>query len=83
MSHGRFERGLFELYGEDPLSADERIWGRRSDVGTRRGFLRSAGISALGVAIGLNIPFSGRMPAGPRHPQRSSAQCGDAAASPQ
>ena len=64
MSHGRFERGLFELYGEDPLGADERTWGRRSDLATRRGFLRSAGISALGVAIGLNIPFSGRMPAG-------------------
>lgn len=64
MSHRRFERGLFELYAEDPLAADERIWGRRSDPQTRRGFLRHAGLSALGAAIGINIPFAGRMPAG-------------------
>jgi len=64
MTHGRFERGLFELYAEDPIAADEKIWGRRSNPQTRRGFLRSAGLSALGAAIGMSIPFSKGMPAG-------------------
>lgn len=58
------ERGIHELYAEDPLAADEQIWGRRSDPVTRRGFLQGSALAALGTAIGLNIPYGRFMPAG-------------------
>lgn len=64
MRSRRTERGLFELYDEDPVAADARIWGRRSDARTRRGFLRGAGLAALGAAIGTTMPFSRHFPTG-------------------
>ena len=56
--------GLHAAYGSDPIAADERIWGRRSDPISRRGFLGKGGLSALAAAVGGKIVFSDQMPAG-------------------
>lgn len=64
MSRKRKERGIHELYANDPISADFQLWGRRSDALTRRGFLKQSGLAALGTAIGLQIPYARHMPAG-------------------
>lgn len=57
------ERGICELYEQDPERADALIWGRvaRAD---RRGFLRGAGLAAMGTVLGASIPFARHMPAG-------------------
>ena len=57
-------RGIHELYRDDPVGADQKIWGRKVDPLTRRGFLNGAGLLALGSCIGASIPFSRRLPAG-------------------
>ena len=57
-------RGIHELYRDDPFGADLKIWGRRVDPLTRRGFLYSAGRLAVGSCIGGAIPFSRQLPAG-------------------
>ena len=57
------ERGLFELYRDDPERADALVFGRRPGPG-RRGFLKGAGLTAIGAAVGANIPFARDMPAG-------------------
>ncbi|MDB5590839.1 sulfite oxidase [Enterovirga sp.] len=57
------ERGLTELYGNDPERADALVFGRRAAVG-RRGFLGGAGLAAMGAAVGGAIPFAASMPAG-------------------
>ncbi len=64
MKNRRSERGIHELYADDPVAADEALWGRRPDPVTRRGFLRGAGLAAMGTAIGMHIPFSWHMPSG-------------------
>ncbi|MGQ0664056.1 MAG: sulfite oxidase [Pseudomonadota bacterium] len=64
---GKRERGLYELYGDDPERADALIFGRRTveDEGVgRRGFLARAGLAAVSAAVGANIPFAGYMPGG-------------------
>ncbi len=57
------ERGLCELYEEDPEGADYRVFGRIPE-NDRRGFLKGAGLAAMGASIGASIPFSRNMPAG-------------------
>ncbi len=57
-------RGLHELYSADPLAADERTWGRKTDPVTRRGFLKGSGLVAMSTALGASIPFADRLPAG-------------------
>jgi sulfite oxidase len=57
------ERSLSELYASDPERADALAFGRRTDA-TRRGFLGGAGLTAMGAATGMAIPFSQNMPAG-------------------
>jgi DMSO/TMAO reductase YedYZ molybdopterin-dependent catalytic subunit len=57
------ERGLHELYAEDPERADALVFGRRTDEG-RRGFLKGAGLAAVGAVVGGTIPFHQNMPAG-------------------
>lgn len=59
----RTERGLFELYNEDPERADALIFGRRTN-GDRRGFLKGAGLATMGAMLGAAIPFHRNMPAG-------------------
>lgn len=56
-SIGRPERGLHELYRDDPDRADALAWGRR-------GMLRGAALASMGAALGSAIPFAGRMPRG-------------------
>lgn len=60
---GKRERGLFELYRDDPERADALVFGRVPDV-DRRGFLKGAGLAAMGAAVGGAIPFAGSMPSG-------------------
>jgi len=57
-------RGLHDLYGEDPIVADEKLWGRRTDPITRRGFLTKGSLVAMSTAIGASIPFAHLMPGG-------------------
>jgi len=57
-------RGIHELYDADPVAADEKLWGRKSDPITRRGFLTKGGLAAMSAAIGASIPFAHLMPRG-------------------
>ena len=57
------ERGLTELYRDDPERADALVFGRRSGVG-RRGFLKGAGLGAMTAAVGAAIPFADNLPGG-------------------
>lgn len=58
------KRGIHELYQQDPIEADARVWGRESDPLSRRGFLKKSGLLAMGAALGAAIPFAEKMPAG-------------------
>ena len=58
------KRGIHELYAEDPVAADQRLWGRKSDPVTRRGFLTKGGLVAMSAAVGASIPFAHLMPEG-------------------
>jgi hypothetical protein len=60
---GRKERGIHELYADDPERADWLVFGRIAEA-DRRGFLRGAGLATMGAALGAAIPFSRHMPAG-------------------
>lgn len=57
-------RGIHALYARNPISADELVWGRKTDPVSRRGFLNRAGLAALSTALGNTIPFARFMPAG-------------------
>ena len=57
-------RGIHELYNDDPVTADELVWGRKSDPLTRRGFLKNSGLAAMSAAVGTSIPFAHLMPGG-------------------
>lgn len=56
--------GIHELYRTDPIEADQRIWNRKTDSLTRRGFLKGSGLAVMSGALGLSIPFARFMPAG-------------------
>jgi DMSO/TMAO reductase YedYZ molybdopterin-dependent catalytic subunit len=56
--------GIHELYRQDPVTADELVWGRKSDPVTRRGFLTKGGLIAMSAAVGASIPFAHLMPRG-------------------
>ena len=58
------QRGIHELYGEDPVKADELVFGRKSDAVSRRGFLTRGGLAAMSAAVGATIPFAHLMPRG-------------------
>ncbi len=57
------ERGLVELYHDNPERADWLVFGRKSGP-DRRGFLRGAGLASMGAVLGTTIPFSSNMPLG-------------------
>jgi DMSO/TMAO reductase YedYZ molybdopterin-dependent catalytic subunit len=59
----RQERGLCELYAEDPERADWLVFGRVAGPG-RRGFLKGAGLATMSAVLGAGIPFHRNMPAG-------------------
>lgn len=56
--------GIHALYARDPAAADEKLWGRRCDPVTRRGFLHGSGLAAMSAALGASIPFARFMPGG-------------------
>lgn len=58
------ERGIHELYDEDPEKADALLWGRKANPVTRRGFLKGSGLAAMSAAVGAYIPYAQNMPAG-------------------
>jgi sulfite oxidase len=60
---GRIERSIEELYQDDPERADAVVFGRVTGP-SRRGFLNSAGLAAMGGIVGGVIPFGQNMPAG-------------------
>ncbi|WP_428248032.1 sulfite oxidase [Ferrovibrio sp.] len=51
------ERGLFELYGDDPERADALLF-------NRRGVLRGAAMASMGALLGGMIPFGRSLPSG-------------------
>ena len=57
------QRGLCELYQEDPERADYLTFGRVAHR-DRRGFLKGAGLATMGAMLGASIPFHRNMPAG-------------------
>lgn len=57
------ERGLFELYDEDPEKADREIFGRE-DGSNRRGFLKGVGLGVMTTMLGAAIPYHRNMPSG-------------------
>lgn len=56
------EKRLYELYWQDPDEADRLLFGRRA-YPDRRGFLKNAGLAAMGALVGAAIPFHRNMPA--------------------
>ncbi|MDG2087310.1 MAG: sulfite oxidase [Arenicellaceae bacterium] len=54
---------ITDAYAEHGELADELIFGRRTHK-DRRGFLRGAGLAAMGALVGGFIPFHRNMPAG-------------------
>jgi len=57
------ERGLFELYDNDPERADALVFGRTAER-HRRGFLKGAGVATMGAMVGAAIPFHRNIPSG-------------------
>lgn len=58
------ERGLHELYQDDPQRADELLWGRKADPNSRRGFLKKGALWLMGATLGAPIVFARNMPSG-------------------
>ena len=58
------EKGLHELYSEDPIEADELLWNRKVDPVTRRGFLSRSAWLAMSAAVGGRIIFGDNFPEG-------------------
>ena len=56
-------RGITDLYADDPVAADRRLFGRIA-YPDRRGFLRGAGLGAMTAALGMAIPFHRNLPSG-------------------
>ena len=56
-------KGIHALYSEDPIAADEALWGRKTDA-SRRGFLKKSGLALMGAVLGGNIVFGQNMPSG-------------------
>jgi DMSO/TMAO reductase YedYZ molybdopterin-dependent catalytic subunit len=56
--------GIHELYADDPVKADEVVWGRQTNPITRRGFLTQSSLVAMSTVVGASIPFAHLMPGG-------------------
>lgn len=50
-------------YAADPFEAERRLFGRLAHA-DRRGFLRGAGLAAMGAALGAAMPFHRNFPSG-------------------
>lgn len=53
---------LTRLYLQNPDEADRHLFGRQTHP-DRRGFLKNAGLAAMGALVGASIPFHRNMPA--------------------
>ena len=60
----RKKTGIHQFYSINPEQADLKLWGRKTDPLTRRGFLRGTGYAAMSTALGAAIPFAALMPGG-------------------
>lgn len=58
------KHGIHELYGDDPVNADLKLWGRKPEPMSRRGFLTKGSLAAMSAAVGASIPFAHLMPSG-------------------
>lgn len=58
------ERGIHELYEQDPEGADVALWGRKADPISRRGFLSRSALTAMSAVLGAKIVFWEQMPSG-------------------
>jgi DMSO/TMAO reductase YedYZ molybdopterin-dependent catalytic subunit len=63
MSNQKTEKGLRALYAEDPLAADQQLFGRTAHK-DRRGFLKGAGLATMTAVLGMVMPFHRNFPAG-------------------
>jgi DMSO/TMAO reductase YedYZ molybdopterin-dependent catalytic subunit len=63
MTKRKLERGICELYEDDPEHADYVLFGRRAHT-DRRGFLKGAGLAGMAAVVGATIPFHRNMPGG-------------------
>ena len=61
---GKKERGLWELYKQDPEKADSDIWDRKPDPVSRRGFIKKTGLATMAIALGSQIPYFRTLPSG-------------------
>jgi DMSO/TMAO reductase YedYZ molybdopterin-dependent catalytic subunit len=57
-------KGLHDIYADDPEKADELVWGRKCDKLSRRGFVKGSGLAAMTAVLGASIPFAKYMPGG-------------------
>ncbi|MBT30954.1 MAG: molybdopterin containing oxidoreductase [Thalassobius sp.] len=64
-------KGIHELYAQDPVKADELLWGRKQKQLTpkdkflsRRGFISKAALSTMAAFLGGKIVFAENMPIG-------------------
>lgn len=63
--NGKPSVGICELYEQlGPEEADRVLWGRVVEPHSRRGFLKRAGLAAMGAALGGPIVFAKHMPSG-------------------
>ncbi len=58
------KRGLHEWYANDPIEADQQLWGRESHASTRRGFLKTSAKIAMGLVLGAPMVYAEHFPAG-------------------
>lgn len=56
--------GIRKLYIEDPIKADEVLWGRKSNDIGRRGFLSRSALFSIELALGAKLVFSKNFPEG-------------------
>lgn len=63
MRQSKSERGICELYQDDPERADYLVFGRIANT-NRRGFLKGAGLAAMTGVVGSSIPYHDNFPAG-------------------
>ena len=64
MSQRKIKKGIRALYAKDPIEADRLLWGRETDPVSRRGFLKTGALTAMGVVLGAPMVFAKHFPAG-------------------
>lgn len=58
------KKGIHEVYAQDPMEADLKVFGREVDPVSRRGFLKKTSLLTMASIVGANIPFAQNMPGG-------------------